>query len=554
VAEATSPGDAQTGRRAEFRTFLIADVRGYTRYTQEHGDAASELAGRFAEMVRTAVPEFDGELIELRGDEALCVFLSPRMAIQAAVELQRRFRHQVDGEWVLPLGVGIGLDAGEAVPTEGGYRGRALNFAARLCAAAGRGEVLASEGLAHLAHPLAGVRFGPHRQLRLKGAESPVRVVAIAPETPLPPLPPLTPSAPSGWRRLRRRRFAAAALVVVAGVVALAASLNGDGRHGFGGGVPVHPNSVAVIDLSDGRVVDDLRVGIGQGPVDIAAGYGAVWVANTDSGTVSRIDPRTLQATDVATAGNPDAIAVGAGAVWAYDADAGRIYEIDRQGDGVVHRYRMPGCMTLPGSGSEGTAGVIIGCPAGRIAARDRRVWVGDGRYLIEVLDVATGRFDRVPGDAPAHAILATPAEIFTTSGGSVARIDPTTQRVSGTPEKVVDADEIHSTLAIAAAPDALWVASPDTGAVIRLNPSNLTPTGSTPLSPGLNGIAVGRDGVWVTNEGTGRLVEIRATSPSNVHPEHTERLGDAPTAATVAFGRLWVTVQDPRTANNQAY
>src|SRR5439155_18936879 len=99
----------------------------------------------------------------------LCVFGSARQALRAAVALQRRFREQVDGEWVLPLGVGIGLDAGEAVPTEGGYRGRALNFAARLCAAARGGEVLASDGLAHLAHPVEGVRFGQPRRLRLKG-------------------------------------------------------------------------------------------------------------------------------------------------------------------------------------------------------------------------------------------------------------------------------------------------------------------------------------------------------------------------------------------------
>ena len=41
------------GRRADdahIRTFLIADVRGYTVFTQEHGDeAAAALAGKFAD-------------------------------------------------------------------------------------------------------------------------------------------------------------------------------------------------------------------------------------------------------------------------------------------------------------------------------------------------------------------------------------------------------------------------------------------------------------------------------------------------------------------------
>ena len=75
------------------RTFLIADVRGYTRFTKEQGDeAASNLAALFAEIVRDTLPGFAGELVELRGDEALCVFGSARQALRAAVELQRRLR------------------------------------------------------------------------------------------------------------------------------------------------------------------------------------------------------------------------------------------------------------------------------------------------------------------------------------------------------------------------------------------------------------------------------------------------------------------------------
>jgi class 3 adenylate cyclase len=41
---------------AHIRTFLIADVRGYTVFTQERGDeAAAELAGKFAVVAREGV-------------------------------------------------------------------------------------------------------------------------------------------------------------------------------------------------------------------------------------------------------------------------------------------------------------------------------------------------------------------------------------------------------------------------------------------------------------------------------------------------------------------
>ena len=115
------------GAEGVVRMFLIADVRGYTRFTQTYGDeAAAELAGRFARLTREVVTAGGGELIELRGDEALAVFTSPRQALRTAIEVQRRLRGGDDPEEALPLGIGIGLDTGEAVPVEGGYRGKAL--------------------------------------------------------------------------------------------------------------------------------------------------------------------------------------------------------------------------------------------------------------------------------------------------------------------------------------------------------------------------------------------------------------------------------------------
>jgi class 3 adenylate cyclase len=69
-------------------TFLLADVRGYIRYTQEHGDeAASRLTARFASTVRAMLADLGGELVDLRGVEALCVFASTHQDVRASVDL-----------------------------------------------------------------------------------------------------------------------------------------------------------------------------------------------------------------------------------------------------------------------------------------------------------------------------------------------------------------------------------------------------------------------------------------------------------------------------------
>jgi predicted ATPase/class 3 adenylate cyclase len=176
-------------------TFLIADVRGYTRYTLDHGDeAAARLADRFAALCEEVLGAHEGRVIELRGDEALTVFSSARHALRGAVALQQALKDAVRDDPSLPLTVGMGLDAGEPIPVRGGYRGGALNLAARLCSIAGPGEILASETVIGLARKTEGLAFIDRGQVQLKGLSSPVRVLQIAPEGELPEeLPPLQP-------------------------------------------------------------------------------------------------------------------------------------------------------------------------------------------------------------------------------------------------------------------------------------------------------------------------------------------------------------------------
>ena len=178
----TRPREA--GEDVVERAFLIADVRGYTRFTREHGDAAAaRLAGTFAALARDAVAARGGRVIELRGDEALAVFEAPRQAVRAAVDLVLLCSEEVAENPDLPLLVGVGVDAGPAVPLEGGFRGAAINTAARLCSQAAAGQVLVPATLIGRAGPVRGVVASPHAALELKGFETPLEVVLVEPAT-----------------------------------------------------------------------------------------------------------------------------------------------------------------------------------------------------------------------------------------------------------------------------------------------------------------------------------------------------------------------------------
>lgn len=191
--------DTVQARESGVLSFLIADIRGYTAFTQSCGDAAAaELAARFARIAREGAEAHGGEVPELRGDEALAVFPSPRQALRAAVELQRTFADECMLRPGLPLHVGMGLDAGEAVPVEGGLRGGPLNLAARLCSRAGVGEIVISQSVFLLARPAAGIAFEELGEVAFKGITEPVPVFrAVVDPARKPGDPPLRNAEPS---------------------------------------------------------------------------------------------------------------------------------------------------------------------------------------------------------------------------------------------------------------------------------------------------------------------------------------------------------------------
>ncbi|MGZ4320060.1 MAG: ABC transporter substrate-binding protein [Gaiellaceae bacterium] len=312
------------------RTFMIADLRGYTRYTVEHGDEAAAVAAtEFAEIVRRVVEEREGRLIELRGDEALVVFDSARQALRSALELQE------EGAG-LPLGIGVGLDAGEAIPVGEGYRGGALNLAARLCSLAGPGDVLATETVLQLARAVDGVKYGERRVERVKGFAEPVTAVEILPADRRAKrwtVPRLKRAARRASRRRGVRVVTAAALI---GGVAAAVVL---GFAGSAGAAPIAQKSLGLVSPS-GKVEAQLPLG-SAGEAHLGEGY--LWFGSWDDKTVERISLRTHQLIHhvVSIQDGIAGMTVGLGAVWIVDGTKPLLLRIDPRYL-TIQKIRLP--------------------------------------------------------------------------------------------------------------------------------------------------------------------------------------------------------------------
>ena len=220
---------AATAPPTETRTFLIADIRGYTVYTREHGDeAAASLATRFAELVAEIVAAREGFLLEVRGDEALVVFVSARKALRAAIDLQARF-----AEAELPRGVGIGLDCGRGDPHQGRLsRDRTEPRRAAVRPGGPRRDPRLGGG-----HPSG--REGGRHQLRrcpvaqAEGLRRAVRAVAVVPSEKAKGRRPASGrGSKSGRRRWLGARGAGVAAVAVVGGASPAGSSDGSAGPG----------------------------------------------------------------------------------------------------------------------------------------------------------------------------------------------------------------------------------------------------------------------------------------------------------------------------------
>jgi YVTN family beta-propeller protein len=535
-----SEDEAASGRTpTEVLAFLIADVRGYTLFTQERGDeAAAKLAAKFARLAREAVDARGGSVIELRGDEALAVFASPRQAIRAAVDLQDRFVEETLADSSLPLTVGIGLDAGEAVPVEGGYRGGALNQAARLCGLAGAGEILASREIVHLARRVDGVAYADGGDVHLKGLSEPVRVMRVSSEAGdaaarLAPViadraPPTARAggeateAPARRRTGRRLAIAGVLLAVLAAAIAVPVVLAHRGTPAL---QAIPPDSVGRIDPANGHIVGATPLGRAAGAV--AQGEGAVWVVNPDDAMVTRIDPMTGAITDtIAIGGNPEGIAVGHHAVWVVDSAGPFVDRISPDTNSRVAQYPV-------GNG-----------PIGVAVAFDS-VWVTnrlDG--TVTRIDQSTGSKQAtiLVGDAPTGIAASADGVWVANSGsGTAVEIDPSSNAVDHS------VNVGNGPGAVAVGPGGVWVANTLDDTVTRIDPATTAAAATIPVGLGPSSVAFTGGTAWVANQfgGTVSRIDTRTSAVTQ-----SIRTSSAPLGAAAVGGRLWLTVRGTATSH----
>jgi class 3 adenylate cyclase len=164
-----------------YRGFLFSDMRGFTAFAERYGNAAAATAVKhFLDLARNAISRHQGAEIKTEGDAIHAVFPSASSAVLCGLDIVDAAAELNVQQPDRPLGLGVGVHAGEAVETAEGYIGRAVNIAARLCAAAKPGEVLVSSTVKGISQASIQVGFIPRGRRRLKGIQDPIVVYAVS--------------------------------------------------------------------------------------------------------------------------------------------------------------------------------------------------------------------------------------------------------------------------------------------------------------------------------------------------------------------------------------
>jgi DNA-binding beta-propeller fold protein YncE len=261
------------------------------------------------------------------------------------------------------------------------------------------------------------------------------------------------------------------------------------------------------------------RIATGEHPCGIAAGFGAVWIANDGSGSLARVNPRTNRVTRRIPVGRGAcSVAIGSGFVWVTNYRTGSVVRVEPR----TFRIRK----------------VRVGSEPFDVLGAAGRIWVtawGEGE-LVELGPLSTRVLRRVDvGPYPA-GLAARAGSIwvgFGRAATAIAQIDPSSGRVRSVPVRA------KSPAWFAVGSRDLWI-SADDNALVHVNPRSGTVLATVRLGRTLGHPAAARDGtIWVPDKEIDRVFRVDTVSGRRVD---SFAGGDGAFEALSAFGSMWIT------------
>ncbi len=160
-------------------TIMFTDMQSSTALTEQLGDAvAQDIRRSHNEIVRGALAANGGKEIKHTGDGIMASFAIVSSALDASIAIQQGVASHKEEHPDSPLGIYIGLNAGEPIAEDDDLFGTSINLAARICDHAEAGQILVANVVRELAAG-KGFLFSDIGEVVPKGYEEPVRLYAV---------------------------------------------------------------------------------------------------------------------------------------------------------------------------------------------------------------------------------------------------------------------------------------------------------------------------------------------------------------------------------------
>lgn len=161
-------------------TILFADISGSTRLFETRGDVeARSLCSQVLNALTLITKKNSGGVVKTIGDEIMATFPTPKDALFAAVEMQKRVAG--DLMWSRDhIGIRIGLHHGDALlEADGDVYGDAVNTAARMAQLAKREQIVTTASTVSEVSNASSFRIRSLGEALVKGKLAPVDIVDL---------------------------------------------------------------------------------------------------------------------------------------------------------------------------------------------------------------------------------------------------------------------------------------------------------------------------------------------------------------------------------------
>jgi class 3 adenylate cyclase len=150
-------------------TMIFTDIENSTNLTERLGDTQwLEVLRKHNALVREQVEENGCFEVKSQGDGFMIASQSARRAVHCAIGVQRELARHAESEEG-PIRVRMGLHTGEVLKDADDFFGKHVILASRIAGKARGGEILVSSLLKELSESGGDIRFGPEREVELKG-------------------------------------------------------------------------------------------------------------------------------------------------------------------------------------------------------------------------------------------------------------------------------------------------------------------------------------------------------------------------------------------------